>query len=311
MNQQDHTTRTIELLSRPETFSALRTAKDVLDWKHYALQELRACKEADQLQFASSQTLSKDTRQTISGLLLGAMELAVPVLWRGEMRQAAINGADYFIGHGYRSETINPSIQLWVFDSDLTSPAVLGSQYKHLSLDAILITDSAQQAWGIQIWRPSLYSIPLAAIERMFHHFEKYGVPPKDLSPVICPLRLPKKAKGKAEAAVIAMLEFMDLELASLAPLRLPRPDRRRLAKAHQKEPDVRVVILRRERQKVVKTIEQQVEWSCQWVVAGHWRNQWYPSADVHRPIFIEPYIKGPENKPIKKGVNKVLMVKR
>lgn len=35
------------------------------------------------------------------------------------------------------------------------------------------------------------------------------------------------------------------------------------------------------------------------WQVNGHWRNQWYPSAGVHRPIWIDPYLKGPEGAPL------------
>ena len=32
-----------------------------------------------------------------------------------------------------------------------------------------------------------------------------------------------------------------------------------------------------------------------QFVVRGHWRNQWYPSLEDHRQIWIAPYVKGPE----------------
>lgn len=39
--------------------------------------------------------------------------------------------------------------------------------------------------------------------------------------------------------------------------------------------------------------------WSHQWLVDGHWREQWYPSADEHRPIWINAHIKGPPDKPL------------
>lgn len=42
-------------------------------------------------------------------------------------------------------------------------------------------------------------------------------------------------------------------------------------------------------------------EYSYQWLVNGHWRNQWYPSINVHNPKWIEPYIKGDFDKPFKK----------
>jgi hypothetical protein len=40
---------------------------------------------------------------------------------------------------------------------------------------------------------------------------------------------------------------------------------------------------------------------SCQFVVRGHWRNQWYSSLQAHRQIWIAPFIKGPEGAPLRK----------
>jgi hypothetical protein len=42
------------------------------------------------------------------------------------------------------------------------------------------------------------------------------------------------------------------------------------------------------------------VEWACQWIVGGHWRNQWYPSKHEYRPKYIASYVKGPEDKPLR-----------
>lgn len=43
-------------------------------------------------------------------------------------------------------------------------------------------------------------------------------------------------------------------------------------------------------------------EFTCRWMVRGHWRQQWYPSRGVHRPIWINPHIKGPDDKPLRTG---------
>jgi hypothetical protein len=43
-------------------------------------------------------------------------------------------------------------------------------------------------------------------------------------------------------------------------------------------------------------------EYTCRWMVRGHWRQQWYPSRQVHRPVWITPHLKGPEDKPIRAG---------
>jgi hypothetical protein len=69
-----------------------------------------------------------------------------------------------------------------------------------------------------------------------------------------------------------------------------------------QHDPVVRVVELRRREhiggKHAVESVER--EWSCQWVVRGHWRQQPYPKAGVIRPLWITPYVKGPEDKPLK-----------
>lgn len=36
------------------------------------------------------------------------------------------------------------------------------------------------------------------------------------------------------------------------------------------------------------------------WAVRGHWRQQWYPSLGLNRPVFIHPYLKGPDGAPFK-----------
>jgi hypothetical protein len=41
------------------------------------------------------------------------------------------------------------------------------------------------------------------------------------------------------------------------------------------------------------------IDWSHRWIVRGHWRQQWYPSDQAHRVLWIPPYIKGPEDRPI------------
>lgn len=52
------------------------------------------------------------------------------------------------------------------------------------------------------------------------------------------------------------------------------------------------------------------VDWHCRWFVHGHWRDQYYPSEQCNRPIWITTYLKGPENKPIK-DASKVFAVVR
>jgi hypothetical protein len=79
-------------------------------------------------------------------------------------------------------------------------------------------------------------------------------------------------------------------------------------------EPLVKVVQLRR---KVALASDRSGEdpkaipWTHQWVVSGHWRQQPYPSKNVVQPIWIMPYVKGPEDKPLKAPRAKVFAVVR
>ena len=38
------------------------------------------------------------------------------------------------------------------------------------------------------------------------------------------------------------------------------------------------------------------------WMVRGHWRQQWYPSLEINRPVWIAPHLKGPVGAPLLTG---------
>jgi hypothetical protein len=48
------------------------------------------------------------------------------------------------------------------------------------------------------------------------------------------------------------------------------------------------------------------VQWKCRWLVRCHQRAQWYPSTQSHKIIWIESFIKGPDNAPIKQEAYRV-----
>lgn len=47
------------------------------------------------------------------------------------------------------------------------------------------------------------------------------------------------------------------------------------------------------------------------WMVRGHWRNAWYPSRQDHRPVWIDPHLKGPDGAPILDPGKLVSVLKR
>jgi hypothetical protein len=64
-------------------------------------------------------------------------------------------------------------------------------------------------------------------------------------------------------------------------------------------EREIVVVRLRRERGETSEPSGEGANYSHRFIVGGHWRNQWYPSGQIHRQIWISPYVKGPEDKPL------------
>lgn len=110
---------------------------------------------------------------------------------------------------------------------------------------------------------------------------------------------------------------FLRQKLASVEEVRAERHARKRIAAAGWAgEPTVSVVHLR-EREKSPKTSgdandpENARTYQYQWIVQAHTRQQWYPSLGTHLPILIGPYIKGPEDKPLKPRSTPIFLVDR
>jgi len=124
-------------------------------------------------------------------------------------------------------------------------------------------------------------------------------------------LGIPVSKESKNPLAVLTMRRFFATLMSFLQQRILVTPKfspdrmaRRRFEKAMQKPPsnEVRVVKLRSIERRTGEGEHRDVEWTCQWIVHGHWRNQPYgPAGQKHyRPKWITPYRKGPENKPLR-----------
>lgn len=87
----------------------------------------------------------------------------------------------------------------------------------------------------------------------------------------------------------------------------------RRRAESHGIDvpPDVHVMMLRRAVPHDT-TESRDVDWSCRWWVRGHWRQQAVgPGRQDRTPVFIAPYVKGPEDRPMKPMMPSVYVVTR
>lgn len=102
---------------------------------------------------------------------------------------------------------------------------------------------------------------------------------------------------------------LMQQTLADCSEVQPSRASQKRIRHANQEPAAVRVIELRR-RNPSSSQGESDREYHHQWIVRGHWRQQWHPKREVHRPVWIAPHIKGPEGAPLIGG-EKVYALKR
>lgn len=90
-----------------------------------------------------------------------------------------------------------------------------------------------------------------------------------------------------------------------------PREHVRRAKKEGRTRPpsNIRIVNLRRAKGPSTPHPDVEHNWTHQWIVSGHWRNQWLASVKEHRLQWIAPYVKGPADKPliVKKTVHRLV----
>lgn len=131
---------------------------------------------------------------------------------------------------------------------------------------------------------------------------------PGEDSPELAALRRCEQMKYIAACTV-----FMNQRILVAKQERSPRATRRRLEREGVDDALIRVVQLRRSHPDTTAGPEHDaVEWSCQWVVSGHWRQQ--ACGENHaerRPVFVLPHIKGPSDKPLKAPADRVFAVTR
>lgn len=82
----------------------------------------------------------------------------------------------------------------------------------------------------------------------------------------------------------------------------LSRAERRRAQRDGRDPPVVRVVRIRHQENRPSPHTDSSRNYGVRWTVRGHWRRQWYPSRGDHRPIWINPHVKGPDDAPLHAG---------
>lgn len=97
-------------------------------------------------------------------------------------------------------------------------------------------------------------------------------------------------------------LSFLEQKIVGSRPIltKVPRAVRRRTEELKDVEANVNVITLRAYEQRRKEGDSHPVEWTMRWLVRGHWRQQYYPTENIHKPKWIAPFVKGPSNKPLK-----------
>jgi hypothetical protein len=132
----------------------------------------------------------------------------------------------------------------------------------------------------------------------------KFGAPMSEPLDVLrgAHIGYPERAQAKLRLAAAAFA-LVNQRILGVEQHRAHRGLRRRAAAVLATEATVRVIHLRRRAgasQEGRAAPGVPPEWSCQWIVRGHWRDQWYPSLGRHQPVWVLPYVKGPEDKPLR-----------
>jgi hypothetical protein len=82
----------------------------------------------------------------------------------------------------------------------------------------------------------------------------------------------------------------------------LSRTIRRRAEREGYNPNAVRVVRIRDRADTPHREQDTDRSYRVRWTVRGHWRSQWYPSRGEHRPVWINPHVKGPQDAPLRTG---------
>lgn len=104
-----------------------------------------------------------------------------------------------------------------------------------------------------------------------------------------------------------SMLLFMKQKLVTHTE---QHPDRAARRRTKTKLNPLHVVYLRKYDYTPSHHDSKHIDHEYRWMVRGHWRNQYYRSINANKPLWINPYIKGPEDKQLKPKQNLFAVVR-
>ena len=246
------------------------------------------------------------------------LERAEPYFLDGEIQQWIMDSMDSFPHDIYIRDVLPPSNIGWI----LFERPIMGTAEQPLGFSG----GWEALAWStVDRWIPNIESdedVPVVALD--YYHRTDDGylvlgssqVWPFDECLREWAAAQPAGGKQRDEAEhrkmmiaysfIISLFAFMNQPFSTVESRRLPRANRRSLQReAGLEDPQVKVITLRRTQHTKGQPTGGSTEWACRWFVKGHWRSQYYARTQQNRPLWIMPYMKGPEDKPLKgnKGI--------
>ena len=253
-------------------------------------------------------------RQAAKHIALSNYEV---VLWHSDIRQAAIRGRDAFVGERIYAESLPQANCWWLYEeamgfSPSDYPDLLNvpwwtpewcciAHYIYPS-DRILETPAWDGGAQIHVRAHGLMALWARAggngkdgLRISWDPGTPYGDP--------MPARL---------AACVAMQQFLNLPFVAQESEQANHSTRKLAKRRGHKPPQaVRVVTLRRSEHSH-SISENTREYTCQWMVSGHWRRLHEPrKSDGTRIVYVRPHIKGPDHAPLKAPTKTVYVAKR
>ena len=265
-------------------------------------------------------------------------------LWNRDLWQAALSGSSIF-----ENESITwkqalekmPHPHFWVLDQPLPcrAPIIIDNQMKRIDnndLDYVEASLRAMLMFPVKLIGDESYEWAGVITRMMILETPESPIPIVEWTTFT--LRHPHEnqesgrllqsshVKSLSMIEAWALNEFMDQKVVKVIDTPPPRHIRRRAERENKKIPKIQTIYLRRQYIKSDEHSEsiptehlqqnangnhREVEWNWQWLTRAHWREQWYASEGVHKKIFIAPFWKGPENKPIKPPGDKIFKVVR
>lgn len=247
---------------------------------------------------------------TFLQLQAGWLKRATPYFWTADI-EGAVQAASIVLPSDtvIRLEVYAPrSPEWWWFERPLKLRGV--ADPVHAMLWASIEVPEAEGGYGHMVAAYGFVNDLLQPIVTLFiNNLQNVGG--SDNSPTPLGEEHVHETEGTLARWFFSALLWMDQKIVVAHETPPHRSLRRRLQRANEPVRQIRVITLRRASRETTDGTGGSVDWTCRWIVGGHWRQQPYPSTGERRPLWIMPYVKGPEDKPLNPPSATVFAVRR